>query len=63
MTVSRDRRDPAGTVVALNALATAQTDLWRIDEARASLDAALTLARERKMETPAPYTVGCSART
>ena len=45
-------------MVALNAVASAQTDLWRIDEARASLDAALTLARERKMETLAPYTVG-----
>ncbi len=58
VTVSRERNDPVGTVVALNAVATAQTDLWRTDEARASLEAALTLARERKMETLASYTVG-----
>jgi CHAT domain-containing protein/tetratricopeptide (TPR) repeat protein len=58
VTISRERNDPVGTVVALNAVASAQTDLWRTDEARASLEAALALARERKMETLASYTVG-----
>jgi CHAT domain-containing protein/tetratricopeptide (TPR) repeat protein len=58
VTISRDRNDPVGTVIALNAVASAQTDLWRVDEARASLDAAQALARERQMETFAPYMVG-----
>src|SRR5688572_7063489 len=58
VTVSRERNDPVGTVVALNAVATGQTDLWRTDEAPASLETALKLARERKMETLASYTVG-----
>jgi CHAT domain-containing protein/tetratricopeptide (TPR) repeat protein len=58
VTIGRERHDPVGTVVALNAVATAQTDLWRVDEARTSLEAALKLARERKMETLTAYTVG-----
>jgi CHAT domain-containing protein/tetratricopeptide (TPR) repeat protein len=58
VSIGRERRDPVGMVVALNAVAVAQTDLWRVDDARKSLEAALALARERKMETLTPYTVG-----
>jgi CHAT domain-containing protein/tetratricopeptide (TPR) repeat protein len=58
VTVGRERHDPVGTVIALSAVATAQTDLWRVDEARASLEAALKLARERKMEMLTPFSVG-----
>lgn len=58
LAISKETNNAIGTITAMVAVGTGQWALLRLDEARATLESALALARERQAETFTPYVIG-----